>query len=133
MPYYLFKHPKKKKYAEVFQNMNDPHVYVDEFNVEWERIFLSPNTSIDTKSDPFSEKDFVKTTNKKGTLGDLMDQSEDFSRRRRDKDGIDTVREKYYDNWSKKRKGRTHPDKMKQASEISETNIKKILKKHLGN
>lgn len=111
--------------------MNDPHIYVDESGIEWERIFTSPNTSIDTKSDPFSEKDFVKTTNKKGTLGDLMDQSEDFSQRRKDKDGVDIVREKYYDNWSKKRKGRSHPDKRKKASDITESSIKNILKKHL--
>ena len=126
MPYYIFKY--KNKTIEVFQHMNEPHVYIDEFGIQWERVFTKPNAAIDTQADPYSVNDFAKKTNKKGTIGDLMDQSQELSIKRKDKDGVDPIREKYYDSWSKRRKGRTHPDKQKT---ISDVDTKKILKKYL--
>lgn len=75
--------------------MNDVHEYFDENNVKWNRVFTVPKVNIDTKLDPFSAQDFVrKTANHKGTLGDLFDMSRDMAEKRKDKDGIDVIKEK---------------------------------------
>lgn len=95
MPYYLFENPKTGKIEEIFFHMNDEKRYVDEDGLEWTRIFTVPQASFDTQSDPYSEKDFRKVTNKNGTIGDLWDKSAEFSERRAAKDGVDSYKEKY--------------------------------------
>jgi hypothetical protein len=83
MPIYIFKHPKKEEYVEVVQAMRDEHTHVDEKGVKWERVYTLPNTSIDSKIDPHSPKDFLeKTRNKRGTIGEMMDYSRELSERR---------------------------------------------------
>jgi hypothetical protein len=42
-------------------------------------------------------------------MGDLWDRSAELSAKRKDKMGKDPVKEKYFENWSKKRKGKKHP------------------------
>ena len=113
MPIYIFKHPQTGETREIIQGMNDAHEYESD-GVKWERVFINPNAAIDTNSnaDPFSEKDFVKVTaNKKGEkIGDIWDRSTELSEKRKDKVGAaDPVMKKYYENWSKKRKGKKHP------------------------
>jgi predicted nucleic acid-binding Zn ribbon protein len=130
MPYYLFSHPKTETVIEIFQHMNEPHVYVDEFGVQWNRVFTRPNAAIDTQVDPFSQKDFSKSTSKKGTIGDLMDHSAEMAIKRQEKDGIDHVQEKYYSDWSKKRNGKIHPNKRMQ---INDNVTKELLSKQLDN
>ena len=44
MPLYVFKNPNNNKIIEIVQKMTDKHVYVDQDGVEWQRVFLSPNT-----------------------------------------------------------------------------------------
>ena len=39
MPIYVYKHPEKDEYREVFQGMNDEHSYA-EGGVQWKRVFL---------------------------------------------------------------------------------------------
>jgi len=79
MPIYQFSHPAHPKIIEVVQSMKEPHVYVDEEGVEWKRVWGLPNTSIDTNIDPWSASDFTrKTGEKKGTIGDLWDQSKEL-------------------------------------------------------
>ena len=87
MPIYVYRHPEKEEYREVFQGMNDEHVYSED-GVEWDRVFLSPNASIDSSVDPFNKQQFMDSTyNKKGTLGDVMDYSAELSAKRAEKSG----------------------------------------------
>lgn len=108
MPIYLFQNPKTKEVREVFQSMNDEHVY-SEKGVQWERIFTIPQASIDTQIDAFSESSFKnKTSNKRETLGDLMDRSKELSEKRKDVAGVDPVQQKFFEDYSKTRKGKKH-------------------------
>jgi hypothetical protein len=115
MPIYIYKHPEQEEYTEVFQTMMEDHVYFDSEGLEWKRVFTTPNMSIDSQIDPYSSKEFVeKTGGKKGTMGDMMDYSKEMSHIRAEKNGgIDPVKEKYYKDYSAKRKGAKHIDQMK--------------------
>jgi hypothetical protein len=124
MPIYVYKHPEEEEYREVFQRMNDEHVYSED-GVDWQRVFLAPNASIDSSIDPFNKQQFMDSTyNKKGTLGDMMDLSKEMSHRRAEKaGGKDPVKEKFYDNYSKDRNGAEHPNRIKEKGYESK-NIK---------
>ncbi len=115
MPIYVYKHPEKEEYREVFQGMNDEHVYSED-DVEWSRVFLAPNASIDNTIDPFSKQQYIDATyNKKGTIGDMMDLSAELSSKRAEKaGGLDPVKEKFYDSYAKERKGTEHPNRIKE-------------------
>ena len=41
MPIYVYKHPDREEYEEVFQGMNDEHVY-EKDGVTWDRYFWHP-------------------------------------------------------------------------------------------
>jgi predicted nucleic acid-binding Zn ribbon protein len=115
LPLYSYKHPTTGEIREVIQGMNETHDFYDEAGVKWDRVFSKPNAVIDANgnANPFSEKEFVKVTaNKKGeTIGDAWDRSTELSEKRKDKLGVkvDPVKQKYYENWSKRRKGKRHP------------------------
>ena len=115
MPIYVYKHPDEEEYREVFQGMNDEHVYSED-GFEWQRVFLAPNASIDSSIDPFSKQQFMDATySKKGTLGDMMDLSKEMSEKRAEKSGgKDPVKEKFYDNYAKERNGTEHPQRIKE-------------------
>jgi hypothetical protein len=71
---------------------------------------------IDTKMDASmdSRKFAEMTGSKKGTMGDLFDQSKELSEaRKKVHGGKDPVKQKYWENWSKKRKGKKHPEMFK--------------------
>jgi hypothetical protein len=109
MPVYQYSHPEYPIVIEVVQSMKDPHVYIDDEDVEWQRVWSAPNASIDTQVDPFDSKAFVDSTkNKKGTMGDLWDQAKEASEKRTDKLGHDPIKQKYFKNYSKGRKGMKH-------------------------
>lgn len=110
MPEYLFQNPFTYEIVSVVQNMNDVHEY-EQDGIKFVRIFTIPNSSKDTRCDPFNSKDFVnKTRDKKGTLGELWDLSKELSEKREQVLGKDPVREKYIAEWSKKRGGRQFID-----------------------
>lgn len=115
MPIYIYKHPKKEEYIEVIQSMKEEHVYFDEAGLEWKRVFTNPQLNCESNIDPFSNADFINKTGKmKGTIGDMQDYSREMSEKRASMHGgIDPVKEKYYQDYAKKRKGAEHPDKMK--------------------
>ena len=105
MPLYVFQHPEDENLVkDVFFNMNDEKKYTDEEGVEWKRVFLSSQLSCEASIDPWSNADFVnKTANKKGSYGDLMDQSAELSAQRaKENGGIDPVKQKYYKDYSDK-------------------------------
>ncbi len=117
MPEYFFENLKTKEiHSEIF-HMNESKDYrgpkgKDKKGI-WRRVWTKPQMGVDTvKIDPHSSKDFVKATNKtNGNIGDLWDRSEELSKKRADKEGgRDPIKEKFYENYEKKRKGRKHPD-----------------------
>ena len=124
MPIYVYKHPDEEDYREVFQGMNDEHAYA-EVDIEWERVFLTPNASIDNDIDPFSKQQFIDATyNKKGTMGDMMDLSAEMSEKRAAQaGGKDPVKEKFFDNYARERKGAEHPDRAKGGYESKNVKI----------
>ena len=109
MPLYTYKHPDKEEYKDVIQGMNDEHVYSED-GIEWKRVFFAPMASIDTRIDPFSQKQFTERTGaKKGTLGDMFDYSKEMSHLRAEKTGNgDPVQKKYFDDYASKRNGQRH-------------------------
>jgi len=122
VPLYLYANPKNpKEIIEVFQGMNDAHEFKKN-GIKWDRVYLAPNSSIDTKINPHSEADFVnKTANKKGTMGDILDASREASEARTKTHGTDPVKQKHYDDYAKKRDG------MRCMQEIRERMPKKFI------
>lgn len=133
MPQYSYENQETGEIKDIIQSIHDIHEY-SENGVKWSRVWVSPQMGVDTKCDPYSSKDFVEKTGKKrGTFGQLLDYSKEMSERRSQKDGIDFKKEKYYNNYSKTRRGKLHPDVMnkrvtenlnKMGVEISNTPIK---------
>ena len=115
MPLYIFKHPNREEYQEVFFKMNDEKHFIDESGLEWERVYTSPELNTVGETDPWSHNDFMeKTSSKKGTIGDMMNHSEELSQKRKDKMGYDPLKKKYYENYSKSRGGAKHPKEIKE-------------------
>lgn len=108
MPLYLFEHPTSGRQQWVSFSMREEKKFVDEKGVAWKRVYVNPQMSVDTKCDPYSEADFVKATNKKGTMGDLYDRSQELHLKRKDKNGRDPFRDDYYRRYSEKHKGKKH-------------------------
>ena len=109
MPQYIFKNPNTGEVKEVFQAMSDEHSYFED-GVKWDRVYTVPQASIDTKVDPFSQKQFIeKSYSKKGNMGNLWDASKEASVKRVDKEGYDPMQKKAAEQWSKDRGGKKAP------------------------
>jgi hypothetical protein len=121
MPNYLFKNPNTGAIVQVFQFMNEEHVYFEN-GIQYERIYTVPNASIDSEINPNSSTQFVEKTGKmKGTLGEIWDYSQELSQKRaKEHGGEDPLRKKAEEKYSKKRKG------MKYKSQINPSEIPKI-------
>lgn len=105
MPIYVFKHPTENVEAEVYQKMNDPHVFIDDNGLEWGRVWKIPNASVDSQQLDGSKEGFMKyTENKRGNIGDLWDASKECSEIREKKHGKDEVREKHFKKYKEKNK-----------------------------
>jgi hypothetical protein len=90
--------------------MKDVHEYIDGKGTKWNRVFLAPTASIDTKIDCDSFSDFSrKTENKNMKLGDMWDLSGELSDKRIKRKGHDPIKENAIKNYSKKCKGKPHP------------------------
>ena len=112
MPTYIFQHPKTKEYKEVFQKMNDQHCFTSEDGTEWDRVFTSPNMSVNDNlisADTTCEDFARKTADKNYNLGEMWDLSAELSEKRAQTAGQDHVKEKAKQKYSKKCKGKTHP------------------------
>jgi hypothetical protein len=127
MPIYLYQNQKTKEIKEVIQSMNEEHVYFGENGKEknWNRIFTIPTASIDTKQDPFNQNQFLdRTKNKKGTYGNMLDYSKELSEKRASiTGGKDPIKEQYYKQYSKDRRGAKHPDQMPKTFENKNVKI----------
>ena len=119
MPVFIFQHPNTEEILEVVQKISEPHKYVDNEGVEWNRVFTVPHASVPFLGtiDPNCEKDFTYKTGKtSGTVGDLWDMSKELSDKRKSQNdnNVDPIKKENFKNYSKKRKGIKHPqDKSK--------------------
>ena len=114
MPLYVFQNPNTGENVEVFFHMDEEKEYIDEEGLKWSRVLLSPQLNTEASIDPWSNDDFVnKTSNTQGSIGDLMDRSQELSfKRSEEHGGVDPVKEKYYKKYSEKRNGAKHQDQM---------------------
>ena len=116
MPEYLYQHPSTGETISIIQSIHDDHEYIDKKKIKWNRVYTIPQMGVDTKMDgSMDSKKFAEMTgNKKGTMGDLFDQSKELSEaRKKIHGGKDPVKQKYWKEWSKKRKGKKHPEMFK--------------------
>lgn len=111
---YLFKNPNTEEVIEIEQNMNDPHKFIDNNGLEWDRIFTIPHAFITEKVDPYSANQFMNKTQSNGQkLGDLYERSKELSEIRAEKNGgVDPLKLKSEEAYSAKRKGRKIPKKL---------------------
>jgi hypothetical protein len=112
MPLYTYFRESTEEFVDIFQGMNDVHEYkgVDGDEQDWKRVYYSPQMAIDTQIDPFSSKQFNdRTRDKKGTVGHMLDYSAEMSDKRASQaGGVDPVKQKYFDNYAKERRGSRH-------------------------
>lgn len=117
MPIYTYFRDSTEEFIDLVQTMNEVHEYSGKNGLEddWRRIYFSPQMSIDTKINPFSPKEFTdRTGSKKGTVGDMLDYSSEMSDKRAEQaGGIDPVKEKYFKEYSEKRRGAKHQNEKK--------------------
>jgi hypothetical protein len=111
MPQYIYQNPKTKQTIEIVQSIHDIHEYTDKNGLKWNRVFTVPQATIPESMNAFTtDKEFIdKTKNKKGNYGDIMDRSKELSEQRKEKFGSDPIQKEYFNDWSKKRKGKKHP------------------------
>ena len=105
MPEYIYEHPETGEQITVWQSVHEEHIYEVE-GIVYNRVYTIPQTSIDTRVDPYSEKDFRKIKVK--NVGEMWDRSQELSRIRAEKEGKDPVKEKYFKDYKQKRKGKKH-------------------------
>lgn len=105
--------------------MDDEKKYIDEQGLEWDRELSSPQLNTQGSIDPWNNNDFVnKTAGMKGTVGDLLDKSSELSNQRaQENGGVDPLRKKYYENYSKDRNGAKHLDQVKKTYENKNVKI----------
>jgi hypothetical protein len=121
MPQYLFESVKTGEIHTIVLHMNEEKVYLGPNGKanpgEWRRVWTAPRAAIDTRVDPYSAKDFVKATNKNGDVGSLWDRSKEMSLKRAEKEGgTDPVRQTFFEQYSKRRHGKKHPEQLRQES-----------------
>jgi len=130
MPYYLFENTDTGEVHEIWFHMNDEKIYNGENNDQvgkWKRLWTVPNAAISSIVDPYNTKSFVAaTTNKKGqTVGEMWERSAELSKVRADKEGIDPVKQKFYEDYQKS----TGLKNQYQAREEAGIKAKEIVKK----
>jgi hypothetical protein len=112
MPIYTYFRDSTEEFIDIVQGMNDVHTYSGQNGDEddWRRVFYSPQMAMDTQIDPFSSKQFSdRTRDKKGTVGHMLDYSAEMSDKRASQaGGVDPVKQKYFENYSKTRRGAKH-------------------------
>lgn len=106
---YPIQNTKTLEYKELNCSYEDYKKFL-RINPDWIRIFTAPQIAVDGKICPNSPNKFVEKTGKmKGSYGDLMDFSAELSeRRKKEHGGVDPVANKFYQDYSAKRRGRKH-------------------------
>lgn len=117
MPQYSYANPKTGKVVEVIQRMSEVHEYIDDKGVKWNRVYSIPQGVVKDKS-PTNAKEFSSYVGRrKGNMADVYDMSKELSQSRiaQSLDGKDPVKKEYYKNYSATRRGKKHPNQMKEG------------------
>lgn len=103
MPLYSYTNDETGEIKDVYQTMNEPHIY-EENGKKWRRIFAIPHANIDQKIDPFSKDQFMERTKRmSGNLGNLFDESLRLKKMRQQiTGGPDAIQKKYLKEEAKK-------------------------------
>jgi hypothetical protein len=116
MPLYEFQNIETEEVKEFYFSIKNPPQIgsiVEIENEKWKRLFpTNVQGIVKGSSTPISAQQFAHdTARKKGTVGDLFDQAQEQSEKRAKQSvtGRDSVQDKWFDNWSKKRSGKKHP------------------------
>lgn len=112
MPFYIFINPDTQEEIEVQQRMTEPHVYIDENGLEWQRVFTSHQVAGGIYHDPFSSDHYLEKSrySSSSTYGELVDRATEDSHKRASKNGgVDPIKSKWFKTYSAKRKGKKHP------------------------
>lgn len=130
MPFYDFEHIENGKVVPVFFHMNDEKVYNGEDGKEtgkWRRVYSVPLAAFDSIINPFDPKSFTAATNnKKGqTVGQMWERSAELSKMRADREGVDPVKQKFYDKYKKE----TGLKNQHQSQEETAKKAKELVKK----
>lgn len=130
MPLYTFQKFTMKDGERVFEEKFDERYYplsdfpkwgfvhTDEKGDTWARVYVAGMQIISNViKDPNNAAEFVeKTRNKKGSVGDLLDQAKELSEKRAQQNGgVDPLQKKYFEDYKKKRNGVEHLEKKKQT------------------
>lgn len=127
MPLYIYTNELTGKTVEIYQGMNELHEYTEN-GIKFTRVWTKPQASSSTKLDPFDKAGFIRQLdNKHGeTIGDTMDRATELSHKRADKMGEDPIRRKYYDDFSKKHRGKQHPNEIKEKCAPQVAKLKEL-------
>ena len=122
MPLYEFEDKKGDKKEFLFSMKNAPKIgaWVTIEGKKWKRLTPSRlNAMVDANVDPFNERKFLEKTGTgtKGKVGDLWARSEELSNKRAAKrNGVDPVKERFYKEYSGKRRGVPHPTQIQEKT-----------------
>ncbi len=86
-PEYDYQHPETKEVITLFQSSHEEHSYTFA-GVKWDRVWTTPQISMDTKVNPFSERQFLDKTAKGGSIGDLWSRAAELKEMREEKTGF---------------------------------------------
>lgn len=117
---YRFSSIKTGECADFFYSMKDAPkmgTIIDVEGQKWKRVFDAPQLACAGLKpiDPNNAKQFVdKTGSMKGTVGDMWALSAELSEKRAAKIGKDPIKETFYKNYRRARRGTPH---MKQLAE----------------
>ncbi len=135
MPSYEFVREDTGESTSIYYPIKDaPKVgaIVEYDGVKWKRVFALPEavTTGLKPIDPNSQKQFrEKTGRMKGTIGDLWATSEELSKRRAERNGgVDPVKEKYYADFKRERRGTPHPNQLAEQQRKAKQALEKGLK-----
>jgi hypothetical protein len=125
MPIYLYKNPETEDVIEVLQGINEAHEF-SQNGIKFERVFCIPNVAVDSRIDPYNSKSFVeKTRNKKGTIGDLLKESQELSERRGGEKS-DPIKNQFYKNYEKENGVRHSSQIANEKTQKAKEKLKKI-------
>lgn len=91
----------------------------------FKRVYAAPMSAIDSRIEEGSKEEFARITNKKGIkTKDMWELSEEMSKRRAEKNGVDPVKQKFYREFEKehgvKHTGELQEEKRRRAKLIAE-------------
>lgn len=118
MPLYLFEDQDGKQITVVMDTKQPIEAYHSQVvnGKTYKRVYTVPCASVDSRVGVTSDEFRRATTNKKMKVGEMQDLSKEMHLRREEKEGIDPVKEKFYENYEKSM-GQPHQNVVKRQTQ----------------